>query len=740
MFRKLIYSVSFLLVFVMSTNALADLLADPDLVIYYSFDEVSDIVADQSGNGHDGVVNGDVTADPAGKRNGAAKFASGSYLDLDGPSIPPEHIPITGMTLAAWAKCENTGGDHAIFNARASDNTWLIHPELRSNGQFRWLLRTDGGTTIFDIRAGTVTWDEWLHFAGTYDKATGKAILYINGEVVREELVSSPADIAGDWGSGARVGYNIDNARPFTGLMDMLWLFKRALSQDEIFKAMQGEAYPYALSPNPEDGAYIAGLYVSMSWAPGDFAVSHDVYIGDNFDDVDNGTGDTFRTNQGGLFYVAGFPTYPYPDGLVPDTTYYWRIDEVNEADPNSPWKGDIWSFTVPPRTAYNPDPADGAEFVDPNAILSWTAGLEGKLHTIYIGDNFDDVNNATEGDEEGATTYNPGTLELGKVYYWRVDEDDGFDIFKGDIWSFTTPGAVGSPVPANGATDVKMTATLSWTAADNAASHEVYFGTDKDIVRNADKNSPQYKGPKALGAESYDPSKLAWYATYYWRVDEVDTLGGLSKGPPWNFTTADFISVDDFEDYNVGDNQIWYAWHDGLGFGTPETPPYSMGNGTGSAVGDETTPSYCEEKIVHGGGKSMPMLYDNNKQGFSMYSEVELTLSEARNWTDEGVNELSLWFRGGSSNSADPLYVAVANKTGTPVVVVHDNPAAAQIGAWMEWIIPLQTFADQGIDLIDVDKIMIGLGTRGNLTTPGGAGKMLFDDIRLYRSIQDAE
>ena len=135
-----------------------------------------------------------------------------------------------------------------------------------------------------------------------------------------------------------------------------------------------------------------------------------------------------------------------------------------------------------------------------------------------------------------------------------------------------------------------------------------------------------------------------------------------------------------------------------------------------------------------------MPMLYDNNKQGFSMYSEVELTLSEARNWTDEGVNELSLWLRGGSSNSADPLYVAVANKTGTPVVVVHDNPAAAQIGAWTEWIIPLQTFVDQGIDLIDVDKIMIGLGTRGNLTTPGGAGKMLFDDVRLYRSIQAAE
>jgi hypothetical protein len=732
--------------FILGSNAIADLLADPDLVIYYSFDEVTDIVADQSGNGHDGVVKGDVTADPDGKRNGAAKFegtggaAGFSYLDLDGPSMPPEHIPTTGITLAAWGKCENTGGDHAIFNARAQDTTWLIHPEFRSNSQFRWLLRSAGGTTIFDMRAGTVTWDEWMHFTGTYDKATGKAILYIDGQVVQELNVPTPANIAGDWGSGARVGYNIDNARPFTGLMDMLFLFKRALQQDEILKAMQGEAYPYALSPIPEDGAYYEQTWVTLSWSPGDFAVSHDVYMGDNFEDVDNGTADTFRGNQITTFYVAGFPGYAFPDGLVPGTTYYWRIDEVNQADPNSPWKGDVWSFTVPPKTAYNPIPADGAEFVDPNAVLSWTAGFGGKLHTVYIGDDYDEVNDATGGTSQGPTSSTPGLLESGKVYYWRVDEFDGSGTYKGDIWSFTTPGAVGNPVPANGAADVKMTSTLSWTAAANAASHEVYFGKDKDAVRSADKNSPEYKGSKALSAESYDPGKLSWYANYYWRIDEVDSLGNTLKGPLWSFTTADFISIDDFEPYNTGENQIWYAWHDGLGYGTADKPPYSAGNGTGSAVGDETTASYCEEKIVHGGKKSMPVAYDNNKQGFAYYSQVELTLSHPSDWTEEGVNELSLWFRGGSSNSTDPLYVAVANAAGTPVVIVNDNPAAAQIGAWTQWVIPLQTFADGGIDLTDVDKLMIGLGTKGNITTPGGAGKMYFDDIRLSRSIETAE
>ena len=62
-------------------------------------------------------------------------------------------------------------------------------------------------------------------------------------------------------------------------------------------------------------------------------------------------------------FFIAGFVGYPFPDGLVPGTTYYWRIDEV-EADGVTKHKGDVWSFLVPPKTGYNPVPADGAEFI----------------------------------------------------------------------------------------------------------------------------------------------------------------------------------------------------------------------------------------------------------------------------------------------------------------------------------------------------------------------------------------
>ncbi|MHC4569500.1 MAG: carbohydrate binding domain-containing protein [Planctomycetota bacterium] len=62
-----------------------------------------------------------------------------------------------------------------------------------------------------------------------------------------------------------------------------------------------------AAVPTPEDGALHEATWVSLQWLPGDFAVSHDVYIGDNFDDVNEGLADTFRGNQPATNYVAGF-------------------------------------------------------------------------------------------------------------------------------------------------------------------------------------------------------------------------------------------------------------------------------------------------------------------------------------------------------------------------------------------------------------------------------------------------
>ena len=109
-----------------------------------------------------------------------------------------------------------------------------------------------------------------------------------------------------------------------------------------------------------------------------------------------------------------------------------------------------------------------------------------------------------------------------------------------------------------------------------------------------------------------------------------------------------------------------------------------------------------------------------------AVLSNVTTTGTVGPQWADEDIGIIS--------NDAEPMYVAVSNIAGEPAVVYHDDPDAATIDTWTEWLIPLKIFADQGINLSYIDRIAIGLGTKGNMMTPGGSGKMFIDDIRLYR------
>jgi hypothetical protein len=271
---------------------------------------------------------------------------------------------------------------------------------------------------------------------------------------------------------------------------------------------------------------------------------------------------------------------------------------------------------------------------------------------------------------------------------------------------------------------DIEHTQILSWTPAENANSHHIYFGTDKDAVKNATPDSPEYKGSKASGSEIYDPGKLAWDTSYYWRVDAIYNTNPDNpvKGLVWSFVTADFLVVDDFESYTDDDpagEAIWQTWIDGL-----DIPD----NG---AQAGYLLPPYCEDTIVHGGSQSMPLLY-NNTDGVTN-SEVVLPITVNRDWTAEGVGELSLWLRGSSANSPESLYAAISNTTGAPAVVAHGDANATKLGSWTQWLITLQAFSDQGINLANVDKIAIGLGSKGGMTV-GGSGTIYIDDIRLYR------
>jgi hypothetical protein len=495
-----------------------------------------------------------------------------------------------------------------------------------------------------------------------------------------------------------------------------------------------------AYNPTPADGTLLADTWVSMSWSGGYTAASHDLYFSDNLADVEARAEGAFQGNLTTEFFVVGFPGFPYPDGLVTGTTYYWRVDEV-EADGTTIHEGDVWSFMVPPRKAYNPIPADGGAFIDPEADLSFEPGFSAKLHTVYFGDNFDDVNNAAGGAPQGNTTFDPGTLEPETTYYWRVDEFDPPMTHRGDVWSFTTtiPG-LGTiiaerwdnidgdnldtlkshlPYPNNpDETDVltQFSSDLDldnyggriygwlyapatgeytfWLNSDNQG--ELWLSTDDDpenikliatesgwLALNAWGTGEQQSGPITLqaGNKYYiealwkeggggDHCQVAWQGpgvpaltiipgTNLSPYEPVQAYGanpgngasGIKQTTALNFkagikTASHDIYFGNDEDAvtnattsspeykgtrNLGDES--FEWIDGY-----DTPAIN-----GSTVGHLPGPPFAEQTIVHGGSQSMPFAY-NNAVG---KSEATLTLTDVRDWTEKGVNMLTVWFRG---------------------------------------------------------------------------------------------
>jgi hypothetical protein len=217
-------------------------------------------------------------------------------------------------------------------------------------------------------------------------------------------------------------------------------MFLNAVNYMITFKQLK------AYSPTPADGTKNIKP-ASLTWAAGDTAVAHDVYLGTDqaaIEDADTSSPEWQETTASPQFIIL--------TPLTPATTYYWRIDEIEEG--GTIHKGDIWSFATPPLKAYNPSPPDGARWQDPNANLSWTAGFKAKPlwgQDVYFGTDATAVANANtsnpmgvfKGNQSGLT-YDLPTLAMETFYYWRIDERNSDNtVTKGDVWLFktTVPG-----------------------------------------------------------------------------------------------------------------------------------------------------------------------------------------------------------------------------------------------------------------------------------------------------------
>ncbi len=789
MFKKLMYLTCFILVLSVTGNALAELL------VHYKLDETSGAVAfDSSGNGYDGTINGGSNW-VTGTMGGALEFTGGENVTL-----PANDMGLSSDigSVAFWMNADVPSAIYTMF--WAGDNTTgggfgaenEMHIHLESANQY-WLggelsffaianpntfLHTDptkgaaGSTPIDPILMGDL---QWHHVAATW--GDGSVKLYVDGILIWETAyTSSGYDL-----SNIYLGQMANASRTYIGMLDDVQIYNHVLSDADVESAMAGGEPPGPASePSPEDAMTdVPRDNVILSWKPGEFADTHNVYFGMVADDVNNADTDSpllVSPAQDANSYNAG--------RLEFGQAYFWRVDEVNAPPDETVFKGPLWSFVIEPylipisgekitATASSYTEGSGPE----NTINS--SGLTDDLHSIEIegmwltsetdpglpwiqyefdkaylvdemivwnyngesilaglglkdvtieystdGTNWMQLNDAFEfAQAPGANGYASDiTVDFGLTAVKLVKisaTSNWLELFPqyglSEVRFMTIPVSAREPNPESEATGVAINATLSWRAGREAAEHNVYISTDEQAV--VDGTAQVITVTQA----SHGPLSFDLDTAYFWRIDEVNNAEAIAlwEGDLWSFTTTEYLVVDDFESYNdieSGQEGSNLVYETWIdGYENPSMNGSTIGYVEGSAL---------EREIVHGGEQSVPLMYNNTSATISEVIVSPSDLAIGRDWTKGGAQALVLWFYGDPNNSVtEQMYVEI---NGIKVIYDGDSGDIA-VPDWTMWTIDI---ASLGVNQSNVTTLTIGFERTG---ASGGSGTIFLDDVLLY-------
>ncbi len=408
---------------------------------------------------------------------------------------------------------------------------------------------------------------------------------------------------------------------------------------------------------------------------------------------------------------------------------------------------------------AYGPFPDDEARDVAKNVTLGWKPGVKTQPtagHEVYFGTDETAVDNATTSSAEHQTTqdgnswsvlnYDAGGLELGRTYYWRVDEVnslEGGSPWKGEVWSFEVTGYATNPSPYDREIDVPfLNQSLTWTAGTDATSHDVYLGTDAGAVADANTNNTVlYKGNQ--GGTTYALTGLMVGETYYWRIDERSAVHptGL-KGDIWRFTVGLFLIVDDFDSYN-NNTALWSVWDDWFV------------NGSDGEIFRENDREIT--RVYGSQAAKLKFFNETAKQGSLIGSQFDVkdaNMAELEiggsDWTIGGVEALFLYVRGDPCNAqvvgddgkgnllweAATPWIELEDTSNNTGYVLYPNPDEMGSDRWREWNIDLNIFDACGVDRSALYRFTIGIGgadKTGQGKAMSAPGYIYADDIRLY-------
>ena len=340
MFRKTVFVILLIMLFNFSPGG-----AFAELVAYYPMNESAGVdILDATNYGHNGTASAEPSRIDSREGFGRA-LLFGNEADA-----------ASWVNCGTWNPSENTGQLTIAFwvNWNGPDGNWQGVVAKRNSyepspdGSMMWYFEISQGVNdIFFGRrdqtpasGGVLPIGVWKHIAVTCDGTT--ATMYIDAK-----RVSGGAFTFGPTEDAAiLIGCDeLGGSNAFNGAIDEVRLYNTALKWEEIETAMFETTAPVelAFSPDPYDKAVEVPRDAVLSWRPGVYADSHNVYLGTDAAGVNDATVD----NPMGVLVAQNTQQTSYdPLGLMDySQTYYWRVDEVSNTNPDSPWKGTVWSF-----------------------------------------------------------------------------------------------------------------------------------------------------------------------------------------------------------------------------------------------------------------------------------------------------------------------------------------------------------------------------------------------------------
>lgn len=634
-----------------------------------------------------------------------------SATSSEGDSGPEKTIDESGLTddlhdtesENMWISAEDDAGpvqiEYAFDRLYCLDQIWVWN----SNQPYESILGFGVQEVMIEVSTDGETWTT-LYESTTLDQEMGTGTVSVSTQIDCNEALAT-------------------NVR-LTCLSN--WNQTGSTTQFSLSEVRFSHIPLYARLPQPEDGATDVEISQSLSWRPGRQAMAHEVYFSTDANEVLDGTAWAGQVES---------PNIDLSDQLTYNQTYYWRIDEANEAAQMSLYTGDLWSFSTPTSLLLE----DFDDYDDQCNRIYWS---------WHDGASYDD------NEDCGVEGYN-GNGSSPSCYVGYYNSEDGTFGEKTIVYS----GTQSMPFEYNNtespyyseATSADNLLASDWTAGgidtltlfiqgipvdlvENSSSNLIISGAGEDIYSTADEFRFVYK-------ELSDDGSI------------VARVASLENTDPW--AKAGLMIRDDLEE-NAPNVLIYVSPENGVRLQQRTAYDDDSSSDSDTATDEQkavTVPTWLKlEKsgsvinayyatdeegtdwvAASGSPQDISLLDGSVYIGLAVCSHstnsttvaefTDITTTASGNWAVESIGISD------AANSAEEIYVKITDSSNKSATVVHENSAATQMAPWTQWDIPLSEFS--GVDLSKVKSLALGVGDGSS----GGTGTIYVDELSLTRS-----